>query len=372
MSTSDPTDENPAPEPSYRFRDGSGLIFGPMGQKTLYDFLRTRRPRPEDRVSFHHGPWKKVDEIDGIDIKAILRDRADKAARHVPVEVATHAQPDPGVEPSLASQDTDVIRDLKRALHNAEAMSPSHEDSTMEQIIDVGAFVSDTAISLDGLQDSSSSANSAPSIPLPPDDSQDLSGKTFQEFREQYASYEGSLREVFIARILARLDRSKSTGRLHVKHDHGEKSIYVREGEPIFVDSDLKDELLGNFLITRALITEEQLQEALARLNEWGGRLGDALVAIGAIPAHEIFKHLSDQMREKILEVFTWEDGYYGYYENQEPSIQGYPLGLETYETIVEGCRDRISLERIKEIYTNRAHVAMYTREPAPIHIDRM
>jgi hypothetical protein len=198
------------------------------------------------------------------------------------------------------------------------------------------------------------------------------SRETFRELREQYVSYEGDLRQVSIARILARLDRSKSTGRLCVKHGDSEKSIYLRLGEPIFVESDRKDELLGNFLIARKVIAPEQLQEALNRLSEWGGRLGDALVAIGAIPAYEIFRHLSDQMREKIIEIFTWEEGYYGYYENQEPAVQGYSLGLDTYETIVEGCRERISVERIKTLYRHWGNVAVYPSQPPPMNVDRL
>ncbi|MFU8805442.1 MAG: DUF4388 domain-containing protein, partial [Bradymonadaceae bacterium] len=374
VSPSEITDETPRLDPNYRFRDGSGLVFGPMGQKTLCDFLRARRPRPEDRVSVNEGPWTEIENVKDLDLKTILRVDVDQPERHVPVDAAKVlaakdlAVKGLGEESSVGSKDTDIIRDLKEALHGMEEFSQPEDARPMGSLSRNNANL---GLGSEGLQDASSMASqSAPSIPIPEIDG--LDGQTFQELREQYASYEGNLRNVSMARILARLDSSNSTGRLHVQHEDSEKSIYVREGEPIFVDSDRKDELLGNFLITRDIISQGQLQEALARLNEWGGRLGDALVAIGAIPAHEIFQHLSDQMREKILEVFTWTEGYYGYYENQEPTVQGYSLGLETYDTIVVGCRERISLERIKDIYRNRAHVAIYPREPPPVDIDRL
>jgi len=196
--------------------------------------------------------------------------------------------------------------------------------------------------------------------------------KAVDELRQHYTSYEGSFNDISFARAMARLHRSKSTGRLTVKRDAIEKSIYMNNGEIILVDSNKEDELLGEFLLSRGIITPKQLQEGLARLSEWGGRLGDALVATGAIPAHDIFQHLSDQMREKLLEVFAWKRGAYGYFENQEPAARGYPMDVDCYETIVSGCRERIPFEHLLSFYKDRMHVALYLRQPAPFPIDRL
>ncbi|MBA2664896.1 MAG: protein kinase [Bradymonadaceae bacterium] len=270
---------------------------------------------------------------------------------------------------AIQARDTDVIRDLKRAINSMEEASMVSAESPQSGL-DAAPPIALAMDSSEGLDHSSPVSHSAPAVrPL---SEGALAGETFQELKNQYAIHEGELRDVSFARILARLHRSRGTGRLLVKVDGIEKSIFFRLGEPIFVDSNKKEELLGHFLLTRKLITQAQLSEALARLNEWGGRLGDALVAIGAIPAHEVFNHLSLQMAEKLLDIFTWDTGYYGYYENQEPNTQGYALDLDTYNTIVEGCRDRISVARIKDFYANRMHVAMYLRQPPTIHIDRL
>lgn len=363
ISTSEITSERPrTTRKSYRFQDSTGLVFGPMGQKTLHDFLRTRRPRADDRVSVNGGPWQ---ELEALDLKANRIAVEERSERRVGSQVSSAPGAPHGDAGHGQVANQDILHRLEQELsgdgqhapigseHGAPS-PPQHPDIQETEVQEGLSIASQSIPQISNLAESS------------------LSGETFQELRDQYVSYEGDLRQVSIARILSRLDRSKSTGRLYVKHDEAEKSIFVRDGEPIFADSDRKDELLGNFLISRKIIAPEQLKEALTRLNEWGGRLGDALVAIGAIPAHEIFRHLSDQMREKIIEIFTWEQGYYGYYENQEPVVQGYSLGLDTYETIVEGCRERISLERIKTLYRNRDNVAVYLRQPPPIDIDRL
>jgi hypothetical protein len=192
------------------------------------------------------------------------------------------------------------------------------------------------------------------------------------KMRERYASYEGSLAQVSFARLLARLHRGTSTGRLFVKNGDIEKSIFFESGEPILVDSNRPEELLGAFLLSREIISHAQLEEGLARLSEWGGRLGDALVAIGAIPAHEIFNHLAAQMREKLLDVFTWETGEYGYFENQAPETHGYPLGVETYETVIEGCLQRKAYSRIEDFYEDRLPMSMNRREPPPVSLEEL
>jgi serine/threonine protein kinase len=190
--------------------------------------------------------------------------------------------------------------------------------------------------------------------------------------RRQYASYEGVLGQVPFARILARLHLSSATGRLHVQSGSIEKSIFMRKGEPILINTNKKAERLGAFSLRRNRITEAQLEEALTRLDEWGGRLGDALVAIGAIEAHEIFELLSEQMREKLLDIFTWPSGRYGYYENQEPSTMGYPLGIDTFSTIVQACREDIPLELIHRFYEGREHVSIFKPSATPVDVERL
>lgn len=195
--------------------------------------------------------------------------------------------------------------------------------------------------------------------------------EVLEELKDQYASYEGSFEKTPFARILARLHYTRTTGRLHVRKGDTEKSIFFDEGEPILIESNKKDELFGAYLLSEGIITEDQLEEALDRLDEWGGRLGDALIAIGAVPAHNIFRHLTEQMEQKLLNVFSWEHGEYGYYENQEPDKIGYPLGLNTYTLIVRGCRNYVALEQIRNYYADRLDVPIRNKAQSSADVER-
>ena len=321
----------------YRYRDGSGLIYGPMSIDTLITMLLDRQRERGERVSIDDGSWRRLEEVEEV------------AEAVVAVPVAD-------TEPADTSQ-MDRIRALQAAASALEEISLAAEASSISERATLDEVSSPVLIT---------------PPPTPPPSKVEPKSEVIAALRDQYASYKGTFRDVSLARLLARLHRSKATGRLWTRLGDVEKSVFFENGEPILVDSNREDELLGYFLLSRRVISQEQLEEGLARLSEWGGRLGDALVATGAIPAHEIFKHLSAQMREKILEIFTWNGGEWGYFENQQPETHGYPLGIDAYGTIVEGCLERMPISLIREYYKPRTKVPMYKRSEPPVSVEEL
>jgi len=370
-------------EGRYRYRDDSGLVFGPMGADTLVDLLRVRRPRSEDRISVDNGEWQPLQDVQELALEEELElpERRSKPTPRIQQQSDSKSEHLAGQQPRRPGEDdgdTDVMRRRPGAMEAKKSSDGGAKPAGVlkkasSPVDDTGADESSSSLedrppqsqSLDGPD--SPVATPAPDTGTHPDPSD-----TIQELKDQYASYEGELGNVAVARILARLHLAEATGRLVMERDEIEKSIFFRDGEPIFIESNRQEELLGRFLRSRDVISEDELDEALHRLDEWGGRLGDALVAIGAIPAHELFEYLSGQMREKLLEIFSWRTGYYGYYENQEPDTPGYSLGLDTYDTIVEGCRERVSIDHIRSVYENRSFVSIYRNEPPAFEIDRL
>lgn len=292
------TDDGALAVGRFRYRDPHGLVYGPLDLETLIAILSDRHRRHNEFVCKDNGQWIRLSES-------------------------------PAIMALLDGEDADV-------------------SSALEEI-SLAAEVRERVVAMDV---ESNPLMEAPEAPQPsPRESQAIAA-----LRTRYGSFEGAFEEVSFARILARLHRIGATGRLFVTQGDIEKSIFFENGEPILVNSNREDELLGFFLLQRRIINQKELEEGLARLSEWGGRLGDALVAIGAIPAHEIFQHLSEQMREKILEVFSWGQGQYGYFENQQPQTHGYPLGIDTAATIVEGCLHRVAIDHIRAFYEERMH----------------
>lgn len=366
------------PSKKYRYRDASGLIYGPMGLDTLVGLVTEQDELRGDKVSIDGGDWLGPEEVEALRHRGV-----EIPAEPESTEPEPEATPEPSAPPELQPADKpDTVRTpvaAKSSQQSADSEMASELQSAVASRDEISRGISEASVA-DALNtipfEISSSVfadkQDGHSVEFETTIDEDDANEAIQELKNQYASYEGRLDLVPFARLLARLHRSGATGRLNVRHGTIEKSIYMRDGEPVLVESNKKEELLGSFLLSRGRISQGELDEALDRLSEWGGRLGDALVAIGAIEAHDIFELLAEQMREKLLDVFTWPAGGYGYYENQEPDTMGYPLGIDTYSTIVEACRTDIPLTLIKKFYSGREHVSIYRADSPPIDVDRL
>ena len=121
------------------------------------------------------------------------------------------------------------------------------------------------------------------------------------------------------------------------------KEVYLIDGAPELVASNLASELLGEFLVARGILERGELDMALAVLPRFDGRLGDTLTALGLIEPVELFRHISDQVAEKLLELFTWTDGEARFHEGVAPPQRFFPLGLDPWQMISQGIERRLA-----------------------------
>jgi hypothetical protein len=87
------------------------------------------------------------------------------------------------------------------------------------------------------------------------------------------------------------------------------KEVYLVDGRPDYVTSNVPSDLLGEFLVERKILERGELDMALAVLPKFDGRLGDTLSALGLIEPVELLRHIGEQVREKLLSIFLWTSG---------------------------------------------------------------
>ncbi len=121
------------------------------------------------------------------------------------------------------------------------------------------------------------------------------------------------------------------------------KEVYTKHGVPAFVTSNLAGELLGEYLVKKRVINRSELDMALAVMPRFEGKLGDTLVALGLVEPLELFQHIAEQVREKLLDLFTWESGTATFYEGVDPPSSGFPLRLDAWEILDRGLHRRIA-----------------------------
>ena len=144
----------------------------------------------------------------------------------------------------------------------------------------------------------------------------------------------GDLQQQSLLSVIFDLAVKEDTGML-VLHSAGMvKEIYLHNGDPRFVASNQADELFGQFLVRRKVISDGELSMALAMLPHYKGKLGNALVALRLLSPVQVLRHLTQQVREKLLDAFSWGAGTFRYYRGTECEFESAPLGLNAFELI--------------------------------------
>ncbi|MDQ3366516.1 MAG: serine/threonine protein kinase [Myxococcota bacterium] len=138
-------------------------------------------------------------------------------------------------------------------------------------------------------------------------------------------------------RVLFRLMTARATGLLVVAVGGIKKEIYVRDGQPEYVSSNVASELFGNYLVTKSVLSDGELAMALAMMPHYGGKLGDTLVGLGLLKPLEVFRHLTRQVRSKIIDVCTWNKGSFGWYSGRENPREAFPLDFNAFEILGAG-----------------------------------
>ncbi|MEY4508290.1 MAG: hypothetical protein RLZZ450_412 [Pseudomonadota bacterium] len=121
------------------------------------------------------------------------------------------------------------------------------------------------------------------------------------------------------------------------------KEVYIKDGAPAFVTSNLASELLGESLVSKNVISRSELDMALAVMPRFEGRLGDTLSALGLVEPVVLFRHIGEQVREKLLDLFLWQGGVCTHYQGVAPPPSGFPLNIDGWDVLEEGLRRRIA-----------------------------
>ncbi len=151
---------------------------------------------------------------------------------------------------------------------------------------------------------------------------------------------------------LARSIAARSTGVWVCRRGEVRKEVYLIEGTPEFVSSNLPEELLGEFLVTTEVLRRDELDMALAVLPRFEGRLGDTLAALGLIEPVELFRHIGAQVNEKLMELFSWTDGTARFHEGVAPPERYFPLGLDAWSVLGDGIDRRLGAGLMQERFT--------------------
>jgi tetratricopeptide (TPR) repeat protein len=126
--------------------------------------------------------------------------------------------------------------------------------------------------------------------------------------------------------------------------------VYFKEGRPIFVDSNLRNETLGSYLVSRKVIDEDQLATALKRARATSKKLGQVLIRMELIDEKGVLDALEAQTRLKLARALLWPDGSYVFVPGDDFSRRVPNCHVEPVELVLSALKKMSRAEDLQSL----------------------
>ena len=201
-------------------------------------------------------------------------------------------------------------------------------------------------------------------------DSMGISERYEVDKQEEEMSFDvstrGNLRDTPFPELLAAFYQKRATGVLLLKYEKIKKIVYIRDGRPIFVKSNLLNECLGRILVREKMITEEELNESVKRMKDSGRQQGTILIEMGAISPHNLKYGLEKQLEIKLYDIFGWPEGEYQFNQKEDFETPITTLELSVASLIYEGIKRNYDVGKIEQ-YLERYQNQYVHPNPNPV-----
>ena len=178
---------------------------------------------------------------------------------------------------------------------------------------------------------------------------------------------EGPLRELSIHDVFQLLDLAQKTGILRVTSELRQNggTVYFDQGAVVAAEIQSNPHPLGSVLLRSGKVSESDL--ARARDMQASGdsrRLGEILIAVGAVPRKELERQVRAQVEEVIFELMGWSEGYFSFSESPLDHVPAQAsLRIPTGALLMEAARRIDEWSRIESMVP---HLGVVPRLVAP------
>ncbi len=158
----------------------------------------------------------------------------------------------------------------------------------------------------------------------------------------------GDFAQTPFPQVLFELHQLRSTGALLLRRDKIKKIVYLRDGTPHSVKSNLLSECLGKGLVRARLITAAECEESLRRLKTTGRQQGAILIEMGCVSPNNLVVALQQQLETKLFDIFGWTEGEYQFNPKAAVPSPVTTLDMTLARILYEGVRRAYDEDRIR------------------------
>jgi CheY-like chemotaxis protein len=144
----------------------------------------------------------------------------------------------------------------------------------------------------------------------------------------------GSLKSTNLLKILKDAEGKSFSGTVTLKGKTGLASITLKGGKVVFIREPRIKSRLGRYLVSRNVITEKELQNALnAQKTKGGSFLGEILIEQAVIEKDSLDAAMMSVAEESLIHLLTWEEGLF---RVEEEDVSGEPIGDISYDEMAK------------------------------------
>src|SRR5688572_5279307 len=110
-----------------------------------------------------------------------------------------------------------------------------------------------------------------------------------------------------VAELLLNQAAARSTGVVTISRGQAKKQLFLRDGDLISAESNLREEALGELLVALGLLTPSRLNQLLAEVKRRGQRMGTVLIELGWVSPEDVLDALREQVRRRATSCLRFE-----------------------------------------------------------------
>ena len=154
---------------------------------------------------------------------------------------------------------------------------------------------------------------------------------------------EGPLQDIGIHDVFQLLDLARKSGRLTVRSDarDNEGRVYFQSGAVVHATMQDNPHRLTALLRKAGKVSEAELDAAVAARN--GGdsrRIGEILVAQGAVTRRDIERYMRQGIESVVFDLFSWKEGSFSFADGIDDDVTiDAAVRVSTESLLMEGAR---------------------------------
>ena len=176
---------------------------------------------------------------------------------------------------------------------------------------------------------------------------------------ERIATSTAPMAAIEPAYLLSRAYSDNVTGALRFVSGGIERTVYLAQGRPIVVTSNVPEERIGQILLRKGKITAPELATALNQVAKKNKRLAQVIVEMGVMTQREQDEEVADQYAERTLALFGWREASVEFMPRAPPD-ELVPIRLASERLVMEGLRRHYDVPRLEACFPNPV---------APLHV---